>query len=101
MIVPELSETPANRFIGVDLNITGHVAIVSNSETGKIWKFGKEANHSATKYREIRRKLQSQEQYGKVKEIKNRQERLIRNLNHHISKKLVQIARDGNSGIKL
>ena len=90
-----------SRFIGVDLNTTGHVAVVSNVETGKIWKLGKEANHIALKYREIRRRLQRQGKYKKVKQIKNRQQRLIKNLNHHISKKVVQIAKTSGSNVRL
>jgi len=89
------------RYIGVDLNTTGHVAVVSNPETGKIWKLGKEANHIALKYREIRRMLQRRGRYRKVKQIKDRQQRIIRNLNHHISKKIVRIAKTSKCGIRL
>ena len=89
------------KFIGVDLNTTGHAAVVSSPETGKVWKLGKEANHIALKYRSIRRSLQKQGKYRKVKQMKNRQQRLIKNLNHHISKKIVQIARSTKSGINL
>ena len=87
--------------IGVDLNATGHVAVASDSETGKVWKLGKEANHIALKYREIRRQLQRKGKYKKVKQVKNRQQRLIRNLNHHISKKIVQIAKLTGNGIRV
>src|SRR5690606_21276673 len=90
-----------SKYIGVDLNTTGHVAVASNSETGKIWKLGKESNCIALKYREIRRKLQRCSKYKKVKQIKNKQQRVIRNLNHHISKKIVQIAKTSNNGIRL
>ena len=87
--------------IGVDLNATGHVAVASDSETGKVWKLGKEANHIALKYREIGRQLQRQGKYRKVKQTKNKQQRLIKNLNHHISKKIVQIAKAAGKGIQL
>lgn len=100
-IADSVEDTDTGRFIGVDLNTTGHVAVVSNVETGKIWKLGKEANHIALKYREIRRQLQRQGKYRKVKQIKNRQQRLIRNLNHHISKKIVQTAKTSCCGIQL
>jgi len=89
------------KFIGVDLNTTGHVAVVSSPETGKVCKLGKEANHIALKYRAIRRNLQKQGKYRKVKQMKNRQQRLIKNLNHHISSKIVQFAGSTKSGIRL
>jgi putative transposase len=89
------------KFIGVVLNTTGHVAVVSSPETGKVCKLGKEANHIALKYRAIRRSLQKQGKYRKVKQMKNRQQRLIKNLNHHISRKIVQFAGSTKSGIRL
>jgi transposase len=49
-----------DRFIGVDLNTTGHVAVASDPEIGRVWKLGKEANHIALKYREIRKGLRRQ-----------------------------------------
>ena len=35
-----------NKFIGVDLNTTGHIAVVSNPDTGKVWKLGKAAKNT-------------------------------------------------------
>jgi putative transposase len=96
--IPESQSDNNQGVIGIDLNTTGHVAVVSNPDTGKVWKLGKEANHIALKYREIRRKLQKKGKYRKVKKIKDRQSRLIRNLNHHISKKIVQLAKQNNAG---
>ena len=96
---PELIDN--GRYIGVDLNTTGHVAVASNAETGKVWKLGNEALHIHRKYREIRRHLQKQGKYKKVKQIKDRQSRIIRNLNHNISKKIVEIAKSSYCGIRL
>ena len=80
---------------------TGHIAVVSNPDTGKVWKLGKAAEHIHKKYRDIRRGLQKQGKYKKVKQIKNRESRIVRNLNHHISKKIVEIATKTESCIKL
>jgi putative transposase len=85
----------------VDLNTTGHIAVVSNPDTGKVWKLGKAAEHIHKKYRDIRRGLQKQGKYKKVKQIKNRESSIVRNLNHHISKKIVEIATKTESCIKL
>jgi transposase len=71
----------ANGYLGIDLNTTGHVAVLSNFDTGKIWKLGKIASHGID-----RRGLQRQGRYSKVKQIKNRESRIVTNLNHNISK---------------
>ena len=91
---------PAIRYIGVDCNTTGHVAVASNSETGKIYKIGKSAIHTHKKYQSLRKKLQKQGKFQILKQIKNRESRIIRNLNHHISKKLVDIAISEKCGIR-
>jgi putative transposase len=49
----------------------------------------------------MRRRLQKQGKLRKAKAIKNRESRLVRNLNHHISKKIVEIAKASNRVIKL
>jgi putative transposase len=90
-----------NGYVGIDLNTTGHVAVVSNFDTGKVWKLGKIASHVHRKYRDIRRGLQRQGRYRKVKQIKNRESRIVRNLNHNISKKIIEIAKQNGHGIRL
>lgn len=99
--IPEKEPMHVDKYIGVDLNTTGHVAVVAMPETGNIMKLGKEAGHIHRKYKAIRRDLQEQGKYKKVKTIKNRESRIVRDLNHNISKKIVETAIKNNSGIKL
>jgi putative transposase len=101
VFVPERKPVAPRRYVGVDLNTTGHVAVVSDPETGKVWKLGKRADHIHKKYKSIRRKLQKQARHRVVKRIKDRESRIIRDFNHKVSRKLVEIAASHGCGIKL
>jgi putative transposase len=100
--VKEQEPIKIEKYLGVDLNATGHVAVVSDPDTGKVWKLGKSIEHIHKKYKNIISRLQSQRKYNKIKQVKNRESRIIRNLNHHISKKIVDIAvKKGSSRLAL
>jgi len=99
--VPEKEIVEPEHYLGVDLNTTGHIAVASNPLTGKVWKLGKKAEHIHKKYLNIRRKFQKQRKYRLVKLIMDRESRIVKNLNHKISKKLVGIAASLGVGIKL
>ena len=90
-----------NDYIGVDLNTTGHCAVVGNPKTGNILKLGKKANHIHQKYKNIRKKLQKQGKFRLVKKIKNRESRIVKDLNHKISKKIVDEAIKQKCNIKM
>lgn len=76
----------------MDRNTTGHIAVAANPKTGKIWKLGKGGLHIHKKYSNIRRTLQKQGKYRKVKQIKNRESRIVKNLNHKISRKYGELS---------
>jgi len=99
--IPEKPMIEPRVWIGVDRNATGHIAVISNPQTGKVWKLGKKAEHIHKKYREIRRKLQKAGKLGLLKKIKNRESNIMRDLNHKVSRKIVEIAKKNNAGIKL
>jgi len=99
--VPEPKPVKTERFIGVDLNTTGHCAVAANPQTGKVWKLGKSAEHVHKKYREIRRTLQRKGKFRKLKTVRKREKRKVRDLNHRVSKRLVQIAAANRCGIKM
>lgn len=88
-------------FFGVDLNATGHCLVASNPTTGKVLKLGRKAYHVHEKYRGMRRNLQKKGKYRKVKRIRNRESRIVRDLNHRISSKLVKTCEENKSGIVL
>jgi len=88
-------------WIGVDLNTTGHVVVIADPTSGKIEKLGKKAEHTHKKYKNIRKDLQKKGKYGKVKQIKDRESRVVRDLNHKMSREVVDVANESNSGIRL
>jgi len=90
-----------NDYIGIDLNTTGHCAVLANAKTGKVIKIGKEANHIHQKYKNMRKRLQKQGKLRLVKKIKNRESRIIKNLNHKISKKIIDEALKQKCNIKM
>jgi len=99
--IDEPSTRKVDGYIGVDRNTTGHIAVVGNPMTGKVLKLGKSAEHIHKKYKNIRKNLQKKGKYGIVKKIKHRESRIVRDLNHKISMKLVDTANENNVGIKL
>jgi len=87
--------------LGVDLNTTGHCAVAAVLETGKVHKLGKKAEHIHKKYKSIRKNLQKQKKYKLLKKIENRESRIIKDLNHKISRKIIDIAEENKCNIKL
>lgn len=90
-----------DKHIGIDLNTTGHCAVMAVKETGKVYKLGKKANHIHKKYKNIRKSLQKKGLYSVVKKIKNREQRIVKDLNHKISRFIVNKAVKEKAEIRL
>lgn len=91
--VKDIPEMIPQQFIGVDRNTTGHIAVTANPDTGKIEKFGKSALHIHKKYSAIRKRLQKEKKFRELKQIKDRESRIVKDLNHKISRKIVDMAK--------
>ena len=89
-------------WIGVDLNFTGHIAVAANPATGKVQKFGKEAPHIHRKYSKMRRRLYI-EGHPRVakKKIKRKENNIVKDINHKVSRAIVNEAAQQACGIKL
>lgn len=101
MSVPEASPIDAETCIGVDRNTTGHVAVVANIQTGQVTKLGRKCLHIHKKYSRMRRKLQMKGKHNALKKVKNREQRIVRDTNHKISRKIVEMAKEQHAVIKL
>ena len=101
LTIPEIQEYSPESYVGVDLNATGHVAVASNPENGKVLKLGKKAQHTHKKYNNIRKTLQKKGKFKKLKQIKNKESRVIKDLNHKISRAVVEFAHKTKSGLRL
>jgi len=95
--VLEKPEMIPRTFIGVDLNTTGHIVVTANPYTGKVEKFGKSALYVHQKYSNIRKHAQRKKNFRIIKQIKDREHRIVKDLNHKISKKLVEMAKTHNA----
>lgn len=99
--IPEPEPIQPLDFIGVDLNTTGHCVVVGNPSTGRTVKMGKQANHTHKKYMNMRKALQKQGKYRKVKQIRDRERRVVKDLNHRMSRRIVDMAKENECGIRL
>ena len=99
--IKEEKQIECDTWVGIDLNTTGHCCVAGNTKTGKVLKLGKKANHIHQKYKNIRKSLQKKKKYKAVKNIKNKESRVIRDLNHKISNKLILEAKSKKAGIVL
>jgi putative transposase len=99
--VKEHSEYEPIDYIGVDLNTTGHCAVVACKSTNKTMMLGKKAKHIHTKYCKIRKKLQKAKKYNALSKIKKRESNIVKDLNHKISRKIVDYAYENHLGIKM
>jgi len=99
--IPDEKQIKPEGYIGVDLNTTGHSVVIGNPETGKVVKMGKNAHHIHKKYSKIRKNLQKKGKFGRLKKHKNKENRIIKDMNHKMSRKIVNMANENNNGIKL
>ncbi|MEK6904227.1 MAG: transposase [Nanoarchaeota archaeon] len=99
VLYPDTPKIPEINIVGIDRNTTHHSIVASCLETGKILKLGKSCNHIHHKYKNLRKSLQKQGKLRKVKAIKNRESRIIKDINHKTSRALVEFARDNSACI--
>lgn len=85
--------------IGVDLNIKHNLASVGNPETKTVSYLGKTCIYDRLKYKNIRRRFQKQKRPWKVKEMGNKEQRYMNDINHKIANNIVELAKENKSNI--
>ena len=75
--------------------------MAADPKSGKVLKLGKKSGHICKKYKYIRRRLQQEGKFKDLKRLKNKQSRQTKDLNHKISRKIVNEAIKKKAGIVL
>lgn len=101
VVFPDEEPESTGRYIGVDRNTRGHIAVVADPNSGKIWKLGKMRYHTHKKYENIKNRLKNRGKNKQLEAVKQREKNIVKDLNHKISRKIVDIALYNGCGIKL
>ena len=88
------------RWIGVDLNTTGHAAVAADPDSGKILKLGKNVHYVRSSSIKNCTKLYKEGKLWKLKKVKSRERRAFKAALNKISRQIVSFAESLGSGIK-
>jgi len=87
--------------VGVDLNLKGNLATVANPINFDYKFLGENAINERRKYLEMRGRWQKQLKLLKVKRMGNKENRVMTDVNHKISRDIVNYALKNKSNIKM
>jgi putative transposase len=90
----------ATRWIGVDLNTTGHVAVAADTLSGKTMKLGKNIHYNHRQSSKNCTKLWKEGKLWKLKKVKSRERKTFKSALNAISRQIVSFAESLGSGIK-
>jgi putative transposase len=90
----------ATRWIGVDLNTTGHVAVAADILSGKTMKLGKNIHYNHHQSSKNCTKLWKEGKLWKLKKVKSRERKTFKSALNAISRQIVSFAESLGSGIK-
>ena len=90
----------ATRWIGVDLNTTGHVAVAADIQSGKTMKLGKNIHYNHRQSSKNCTKFWKEGKLWKLKKVKSRERKTFKSALNAISRQIVSFAESLGSGIK-
>jgi putative transposase len=88
------------RWIGVDLNTTGHVAVAADPCSGKVMKLGKNIHYVHSHSLKNCTKLYREGKLWKLKKTKTRERKKFKSALHAICRQIVSFAESLGTGIK-
>ena len=88
------------RWIGVDLNTTGHVAVAADPCSGKVMKLGKNIHYVHSHSLKHCTKLYREGKLWKLKKTKTRERKKFKSALHVICRQIVSFAESLGTGIK-
>jgi IS605 OrfB family transposase len=97
MEVPDAGQV--NGWIGVDRGQNNIAVAALPNGFGRFWKAGR-VKSLRRRFQKLRKELQEAKQTSKVKQLERRERRMMTQINHEISKQLVQFAKSFNMGIR-
>lgn len=94
------STSLTTRWIGVDLNTTGHVAVAADPKSGKVMKLGKNIHYVHSHSLKNCTKLYKEGKLWKLKNAKTRERKKFKAALHAICRQIVSFAEALGTGIK-
>jgi IS605 OrfB family transposase len=88
------------RWIGVDLNTTGHAVVAADLLSGKVMKLGRRMQYGKTASSKNCTKLYLENKLWKLKKMKTREKKEFRAALHKIARQIVNFAESACAGIK-
>jgi IS605 OrfB family transposase len=97
MEVPDAGQV--NGWIGVDRGQNNIAVAALPNGFGRFWKAGR-VKSLRRRFQKLRKELQEAQKTRKVKQLERRERRMMTQINHEISKQLVQFAKDFGMGLR-
>lgn len=88
-------------WIGVDLNATGHLAVVAHPASGGVVMLGRQPELGEGKYANPRKRYSSTSKHKRARRLRERERNIRGDLNQNVAKEIVKMARQLWCGIKL
>ena len=88
------------RWIGVDLNTTGHAVVAADLRSGKVMKLGKKVQYSKTSATKNCTKLCRENKLWKLRQMKTREKKEFKAALNKIARQIVNFADSACAGIK-
>jgi putative transposase len=89
-----------SRWIGVDLNTTGHAVVAADLVSGNIMKLGKKLHYQRTSSTKNCTKLYHEKKLWKLKKIKSREKKEFKAALNKIAQQIIRFAESACAGIK-